>query len=176
MASREKRISISIGEDTRSKNTRQEYLQSDSIFPVCSPTLLPSGSSLRHLDDLRMFELLDVSASPSDGAASDWTSWLSSCGEGGGVRKRTLRFGSSLLALQAAIAGTGVALARGWVAEPDLLAGSLVKPIDVEVSSEDPYYVVYHKGLENCEEVLCFREWLFDTVNSKNGAQASTLT
>lgn len=159
-----KSVSITIGPD-RDKNARQDFLQGDSIFPVCSPNLLPSAG-LQHVSDLRGFELLEVSGTDGKGRGSNWLSWLSLCGDEARVRKPMLRFGDSLLAIQAAVAGSGIALARGWVAGPDLLSGSLVRPLNVEVSSEDAYYLVYPRNLEGCEQVVCFREWLFEAVRS----------
>jgi LysR family glycine cleavage system transcriptional activator len=164
VAQKDKNITISIGEGKRSKNTRQDYLQQDSIFPVCSPTLLPQGAPLRDVGDLKMFELLDVAGPVADGVDSEWMSWLSICGDGTVIRKPTLRFGNSLGTIQAAIAGSGIALARGWVAGPDLLSGALVKPIDIEVRSQDPYYLIYPRAFENHDAIISFREWLFETI------------
>jgi len=162
--SKVKHVSITIGPDGSGKDTRRDFLRNDSIFPVCSPRLLPSGSRLSDISDLKRFELLEVSDPDGNGSGSDWLSWLSLCGEEMRPQKPMLRFGDSLLAIQAAIAGSGIALARGLAAEPDLLSGSLVKPLNVEVNSEHAYYFVYSRDLEGCDEVACFREWLFEVV------------
>jgi LysR family transcriptional regulator, glycine cleavage system transcriptional activator len=173
MMSKVRSVSIAIGPDKRDNNTRQEFLQNDSIFPVCSPKLIPA-EGLQHVSDLKRFELLEVSASRHYQAnRSDWLSWLSMHGEEARFRTPALRFGDSLLAIQAAIAGSGIALARGWVAEPDLLSGSLVKPLDMEVSAEEAYYLVYPRDLDSCEQVICFREWLFEAAGSPTSARHS---
>ncbi|WP_456720482.1 LysR substrate-binding domain-containing protein [Bradyrhizobium sp. USDA 4350] len=174
MTGKVRSVSIAIGADKRDNNTRQEFLQNDSIFPVCSPNLLPA-EGLRRVSDLKRFELLEVSASGHGQASrSDWLSWLSTCGEEARLRKPTLCFGDSLLAIQAAVAGSGIALARGWVAEPDLLSGSLVKALNMEVSADEAYYLVCPRDLDNCEQVARFREWLFEAVGAPICARNSS--
>ena len=64
------------------------------------------------------------------------------------------------LAIDAAIAGQGIALARSALADLDLGAGRLVRPIPEEVSAKFAYWIVCPKRNAARPNIRRFRKWL----------------
>jgi LysR family transcriptional regulator, glycine cleavage system transcriptional activator len=96
-------------------------LFSETVFPVCSPSLRLSGNP----EELPRHTLLqeDHVASPE----KDWSTWLELLGFGRDAKATIVRFYSFSAALAAAIAGAGIALGRQPLIDPDLAAGRLVR-------------------------------------------------
>ncbi len=97
-------------------------LFSETVSPVCSPSLLLSGSP----DALWRHTLLqeDHGASPE----KDWSTWLALLGCGPDTKTTIVRFHTFNAALAAAIAGAGIALGRQPLIDAELEAGRLVRP------------------------------------------------
>jgi LysR family transcriptional regulator, glycine cleavage system transcriptional activator len=74
----------------------------------------------------------------------------------------------SLLMIEAAINGQGVALVNGHLVEEDLASGRLVKLFGVEVEDDYAHWVVWDNSSPRLAEVLPFVGWL--------AAEFSTLT
>ena len=88
--------------------------------------------------------------------------WLQRAGVKGVNANRGPVFLGSDLAIQAAIQGEGVALARSALVEDDLLAGRLVQPFDISLPGVWSYYIVCPpKHLER-KRVAAFRDWLLE--------------
>ena len=96
-------------------------LFSETVFPVCSPSLLLAGNP----EELPRHTLLqeEHAASPE----KDWGTWLDLLGFGRDAKATVVRFYSFSAALAAAIAGAGIALGRQPLIDPDLAAGRLVR-------------------------------------------------
>ena len=62
--------------------------------------------------------------------------------------------------LQAAILGDGIALARSSLAELDLAAGRLVKPLDISIPCPWRHVVVSLEETLSRPNVAAFHEWL----------------
>ncbi len=62
--------------------------------------------------------------------------------------------------IQAAVAGQGVALARGALAAIDLAAGRLVRPFQLTLPSAFAYYLVYPEANAERPKVIAFQDWL----------------
>jgi LysR family glycine cleavage system transcriptional activator len=60
----------------------------------------------------------------------------------------------------AAVAGKGVALARGVLAHDALVSGRLVRPFELSLPSEFAYYIVCPDNKANRPKIVAFREWL----------------
>ena len=82
-------------------------LFSETVFPVCSPSLRLSG------DPAELPRLTLLQEDLTDHVASrekDWSTWLELLGCGGDARVTIVRFYTFSAALAAAVAGEGVAL------------------------------------------------------------------
>ena len=131
-------------------------LCSEVLFPVCSPSLLRDGPGLACVRDLSRHVLLH------DQDRNGWQTWLRQVGaselavSGGPV------FNQTSLAIDAAVAGQGVALARSALASLDLQAGRLVRPLDDAVPAKFAYWIVCPKATAASPKIARFRDWLLD--------------
>jgi len=141
---------------------RVDCLLSEEVFPVCSPRLLEGEHPLRELEDLRWHTLLHVDGYVQDGYWPDWNMWLQSAGMGDMVLRRTLRFSHTVLALQAAASGHGVALGSRVLAGNDLKEGRLVRPFAHGSHMSFAYYMVCPEALADEPRIAAFREWIIE--------------
>ena len=103
-------------------------LSNDRVFPVCAPALLDGPRPLRLPADLCSHTLIHDTTVPAGAGAPDWRAWLAARGCEGVDAAKGLRVNATAAAVQAAIAGQGVALGRGLLVADDLAAGRLVRP------------------------------------------------
>lgn len=136
-----------------------EKLHAVEVFPVAAPELVARG--LRRPEDLARFTLLHEEGMPGDaGNTVDWAMWLAASGITGVDAGRGLRFNVISLAMEAAIAGRGVLLARSLFAADDLAAGRLVRPFGDARATEFGLYFVTTPGLMRVAKVRDFRDWI----------------
>jgi LysR family glycine cleavage system transcriptional activator len=132
-------------------------LCAETLFPVCSPKLLTGRNALRTLDDLRRFPLLHVDDRQG---RNQWSQWL----DFAGVRDVDLARGPVMnqasMAIDAAVDGQGVALARTALVAWDLIGGRLVRPFDLEMPVPFAYWIVCPKPSAKLAKIVAFSEWL----------------
>ena len=141
-----------------------EKIMSEDIFPVCSPVLLQQSLALRATSDIKHHRLLHAEHSTSDETAPNWSKWLRLvCPETLNIvnASKGMFYSPALLSIDAAIAGEGIALAKGKWVQDDLSAGRLVQPFEDILHSEFDYYLVYPQGTTSARVTL-FRKWLFE--------------
>ena len=126
----------------------------EEIYPVLSPSLLERGPPLTEPDDLQHYTLLH------DLSSRDWPVWLEMAGASQVNAERGPFFNMTAMALDAAVTGQGVALARRALATQDLLAGRLVRPFPQTMTSERGYFIVCHNASADRPKVTRFRDWL----------------
>jgi len=135
----------------------------ETVFPVCSPHLLKDGEKTLALSELADWQLIH------DHQREGWTEWLKDVGENpanypldsGPV------FNHSSLAIDAAIAMQGVALARSALVELDLKANRLVRPVARETAAKFGYWIVHEKSRASDSVLAAFKQWLLDQLNPK---------
>jgi DNA-binding transcriptional LysR family regulator len=138
--------------DGRWKGYETEALFSADLFPVCAPAL---AARLRTPGDLRQHTLLLVAH-----ALEEWPLWLRAAGLKWKPEKRSPRFDTYALALQAAVDGLGVAMAlRPYVAD-DLAAGRLVAPFRKTVPAGKAWYLLWGPARRDDPALVAFRAWL----------------
>ncbi|TGQ96303.1 transcriptional regulator, partial [Mesorhizobium sp. M1C.F.Ca.ET.204.01.1.1] len=98
------------------------------IIPVCSPALLVSGPPLKEPRDLFNHTLAHIEWSRQGVTWPNWSMWMHAAGVDDFDDSRTLVFGSSTDATQAALDGNAVALADFAMVANDLSQGRLVRP------------------------------------------------
>lgn len=124
-----------------------------ALFPVCAPKL---AAELKAPKDLRHVALLEVAHAPRD-----WPDWLSAAGLDPAALRKRLSFDYSAYAIQAALDGLGVALARQPYVADDLAAGRLVKPFSLSVEDETRgWHLIYQQAAREDAAFAVFREWL----------------
>jgi LysR family glycine cleavage system transcriptional activator len=117
-----------------------EKLIDEVVFPVISPRALERGPALRKPGDLARYPLLHDEALIDDPRRVDWPGWFALAGEHRVNTDRGIRFSHAYLAIEAALAGDGVALARRTLVAEDLARGRLVAPIGPVVPSGLTYW------------------------------------
>ena len=94
-------------------------LADETVFPVASPTLVGNRPNLA-AEAVLALPLIRHARQP-------WTTWLRAAGLPHGEPPPAIVFDDAALVIDAAVAGHGVALARGRIAERDLVACRLVR-------------------------------------------------
>jgi LysR family glycine cleavage system transcriptional activator len=137
-----------------------ELVAVDEVFPVCSPKLCKGRHPLKKLADLRHFTLLHYPCMLKNHVFADWATWLSLAGMEGLDSTRTLTFYPGTMAIDAAVAGTGIALGKAIVVADDLLSGRLVRPFDIDVGLRSEHHIVFPKATRDHPSHVAVREWL----------------
>ncbi len=149
-------------------NVDCERLLDEELVPVCCPDLLRGERPLSSPADLRDATLIHVLI-----RIGQWRNWLDAAGIGGIDPERGPKFQNTPLALEAAMAGMGVAIAnRAFVAD-HLRDGRLVIPFDQDLPTECAYYLLYPKQGPQGKGAIAFREWIRDVLESEREAELS---
>jgi LysR family glycine cleavage system transcriptional activator len=149
-----------------------ERILRETVFPVCSPLLQQNGALPRHPADLAGFTLLHDASPDLDPSCPDWGMWLKAAGVDGVAVDRGLRFNQSSLVLEAAIAGQGVALAKGQLAAEDLRTGRLVRPFKMAQKLDFAYFLVCPPRKTSLGKVAAFQSWLHAQAGRDETAEA----
>lgn len=134
-------------------------LMSEEVFPVCSPSLLRSRK-LKQPDDLASFRLIHDTTMERHATFPTWATWLKVAGARRADARRGLRINSSIMSLQAAIEGHGIALARSVIVAEDLRERRLVRPLRTACPTNYSYYLIYPAGLPLSRSASAFCHWL----------------
>src|SRR5262245_23059748 len=116
-------------------------LCTEQLFPVCSPKLLNGRTALRTPSDLARFTLLHVSD------REGWRQWLDFAGIKGVDPSRGPVLSQASMAIDAAVDGQGIALARTALAAWDLIGGRLTRPFDIPMPVSYGYWIVCSKAV-----------------------------
>lgn len=126
----------------------------EQIFPVCSPQLLKGRRALRAPADLAQHSLLHVND------PSHWNRWLQHFRVKGVDGTRGMVFNQASMAIDAAIQGQGVAMARTALAAWDLLGGRLARPFHQALAAPFAMWIVCPKATADLPKIATFRQWL----------------
>jgi len=129
-------------------------LCTEEMFPVCSPKLLNGRNRLRTPSDLNRFALLHVDD------RQGWRQWLDFADVGDVDAARGPILSQASMAIDAAVDGQGVALARTALAAWDLIGGRLVRPFDIAMPVSFAYWIVCSKAVAKLPKIGAFSDWL----------------
>ena len=135
-------------------------LMPEEVYPACSPALLGRVRRLREPDDLAHFKLIHDTTLAGLAGFPTWSTWLKAAGARKVDARPGLRINSSIMALQAAIEGQGVVLARSVIADADLREGRVVRPLPQARPTHYGYYLVYPSGTPLGRPAAAFCHWL----------------
>jgi LysR family glycine cleavage system transcriptional activator len=136
----------------------------ESLLPVCSPELL-ARHPMKTPEDLLAAPLLHHSHRP-------WTLWLSHFGVEAPPQAGMI-FEDSVMLLEAAAQGIGVALARSGLIEQDLRSGRLVRPFATDVASELGFWAVWRSDSRKLRRIHALRDWLIEAAGGGEAAEAA---
>ena len=137
-----------------------EELMREEVFPVCAPDLMDGDEGVKTPEDLINVPLIHDDSSLDDESCPDWAMWLKAAGVTVREGQPALHFNQTSLAIEAAIAGRGVVLAKRTIAQEDLRAGRLVRPFRHAHPVEFAYYMVCPKAKKDMPKVESFMNWL----------------
>ncbi|MET3553830.1 transcriptional regulator GcvA [Burkholderia sp. 567] len=132
-----------------------ELLAPLDIFAVASPKLLDGGPPIRTPADLSAHPLLHD-------AHDLWPEFIEKLGgKGRADPTKGPRFSQSLLAIDAAVAGQGIALTSEPLVERDIAEGRLRRVFDFSFPMSLGFYVVFPQANAHSEALQAMRRWLF---------------
>jgi LysR family glycine cleavage system transcriptional activator len=138
-----------------------ELLMNVEAIPVCSPSLLSRPNfPLKELKDLRHHTLIHIDTAVKDKGLPNWADWLSTAKLKDVDPLRGSVFDSSYLALEATIAGHGVALGLSPLVKLDLESGRLVRPFKLALPSPFSFWIVCKRETANTTKFRAIRDWL----------------
>ncbi|RWC53276.1 transcriptional regulator GcvA [Mesorhizobium sp.] len=145
---------------------RAHRLFDNILIPVCSPSLLTSGPPLREPRDLFNHTLAHIEWSRQGVTWPNWRMWMAAAGVTDFDDSRTVVFGTSTDAVQAALDGNAVALADFAMVANDLSQGRLVQPFELglRVAPEFAYFLVYPESTGDDPRIVAFREWILEEI------------
>ncbi|GAA0600276.1 LysR substrate-binding domain-containing protein [Craurococcus roseus] len=128
-------------------------LGTEVVTPLCAPEL---AAGIRSPHDLLRHTLIE-----SDNKRVRWPAWFAANGLPA-PEPRGPRFDRSFLSLSAAADGLGVALESLLLAERELAAGRLARPL--EGACEDVFYtghwLVFPRAKQHLRPLVAFRKWI----------------
>jgi LysR family glycine cleavage system transcriptional activator len=137
-----------------------ELLLEDRMFPVCSPELLMrygQRNPARVFAEAPLLHDISVDRDPAD---PSWKMWLKASGLEEIDWRKGSRFNQTALALDAALAGLGIALAPAALVSTDLAAGRLVRLANEEWKGGFAYYLVHPADKAELPSLQRFKSWL----------------
>lgn len=129
------------------------------MFPVCSPRLLETQVLNAPRDLAHALLLADVNLTPTE---TTWRHWLEAAGVPEIDATRGLQFSNTYLAIEAALAGRGVALAQEAMVVDELAAGRLVRPFELEIQGALNHWILTLPEKADQPAVRRFRGWLIE--------------
>ncbi|SFJ92138.1 DNA-binding transcriptional regulator, LysR family [Bosea sp. OK403] len=132
---------------------RAEPLARETLLAVCAPRYR-ERLHLASTPDILRCVLLRHSWQP-------WAPWLRAAGLPLKQHDDGPGYADAGLLIDAAIAGEGVALARGILVKPEIAAGRLVALGDVRIRDEHAYHLVRPLGTSRLDPAIdAFRDWM----------------
>lgn len=142
-----------------------ELLFPFEVYPVCSPALQAGKDPVLEPNDLARQVLLHD-------AHGLWPLFLEQFGVAEPMAmSRALKFSQTSLALDAALAGQGVALASDPLVAEDLAAGRLCRPLEISMKSDMGFYIVAPRSPRNAGHVKRMRDWLLAESRSDQASR-----
>lgn len=152
---------ILIGAWTAPEGFVSQKMRDNRWYPVCAPALY------EQLDQDDPGSLLNFPLYSTE-EGSDWTLWMQQQGLPVPLAPDIRHFNLALLAIRAALAGKGIALAHDFVAEDLIQAGRLMSLKQFTYSLPWGQYYLHHRSSShNADEIGTFIRWLQQEVGQE---------
>ena len=152
-------VAIAHGMQQARDGVVADWLMNEDLIPVCCPSLVAPEGPLATPADIGKVTLLQVV--PRMG---QWRTWLEAAGVHDVPAERGPRFQSTPIALEAALAGAGIAIANRRFVAPHLESGRLVLPFDVDMPGASEYFLLYPLARRDDHVIRAFRSWLLNLM------------
>ncbi|MFA3918747.1 transcriptional regulator GcvA [Ruegeria hyattellae] len=128
------------------------------LIAVCHPDLVSGPKPIQSPHDLLNHVLLEDTH-------GQWPLFLETAlGEQPVKDAKTMAFSQTSMAIDAALASQGIALANREFVEADLRASRLCQPVEFSMETDEGYYVVAPREPRNPAIVSIVRRWLAEQV------------
>ena len=97
----------------------------------------------------------------------DWAAWLAIAGAPEVDWRGGQQFSNTYLAIEAALAGRGVALGESALVQDELASGRLVKPFDIELQSTYSQWILTLPEKADRPDIRRFRTWLIAQADAE---------
>lgn len=134
-------------------------LPTETIVPLCSPTLLEGEHPIRTITDLRHHTLIH-----SEGCLVGWRDFMRLHRKTPIDISRGPRFDRSFMAISAAADGGGVCLESLLLVQRELETGRLVAPFGFDGLKVNGYTLNLLKSCADLPKVRSFQDWLFEEL------------
>lgn len=145
------------------KGTVQEVLLKEYMFPVCSPDLVNRLGRPSWPDELLAFPLIGRHRSELEERKTQppsWLHWFAKYGLNDVRVPASMILPNTSMAIQAAIDGTGVALARSAHITNQLERGQLIALFEPAPPTDSAYCFRTQAGQQSTLPMQAFRQWL----------------
>lgn len=154
-------LAVRLGSPPFGASLQEHLLFSNDILAVAAPSLVRDCELPLSVSELaalpRLHDDHDL-----------WPLILHGCDTGSGEGARGMRFNQTALALDAAIAGQGVALSSGFLVSRDLESGRLAVVARTHLDSSSALYLLHRKGVQRSSAVLRVVHWLRDMAGKSS--------
>lgn len=135
---------------------RTDRLYAEYLIPVCAPSLLTGEKPLKTPSDLIYHTLLH------DTSRRDWQAYVRQLEIQNqiNVQQGPIFSHSSMVILQAAVHGQGVALVNNVMARSEIESGRLVRPFQDVLVSKNAFYLVCQDSQAELGKIAAFRQWI----------------
>lgn len=128
------------------------------ITPVCSPSYLENSNQLNKISDLQKHALIHLEERYT--SRLDWQRLFDNFGLNYRHSNADETFNDYAIVLQATIEGQGVALGWKHLVNPLIEQGILVAPLDLEIKTDHPFYILMPKDKTTNKSAQILKEWL----------------
>jgi LysR family glycine cleavage system transcriptional activator len=135
-------------------------LYSEDMYPVCTPQFA-QARGIRRVEDIVGAPLLHLRSRP-------WSIWLEKFGVEGSPASE-IWFDDSLLLMEAAAQGLGMALVVEGMVHEELQAGRLVRPLGETHAAGVDVYMVWRPDSPKLARIHALRDWLTDEIEGRHG-------
>ena len=152
-------VDLAIRRGPKNWSRRNCWRISDEVlFTMCSPAYLERAGPVRDFADLKNHAIIH-NAEPFR-ERMQWHEWLTRNGHGEIELPETLTLNDYQLAIQACIAGEGIALGWSFTTQGLVDRGVLVKPLPEEVATDRAFYLIGSEKENFTGNKLKFIRWV----------------
>jgi len=147
-------LSVRQGTPPFGNSVDAELLYAIEYIVVCSPALMTAENPPSSIAELKNHVLLHD-------AHNLWPLFFLEAPElSTATLPKSLKFNQTSLAMDAAIAGQGIALVSSVLAKRDIRAGRLCQPFEAHLKGDQGYYIVTPKSPRNPKATSRMKTWL----------------
>ena len=161
-------VAIRYASSMSTELTAREIFR-DAFFPMCAPEMLASGAHpIKRAADLLRYPLILYHSFNSDPSAPTWRRWLATARSvdpdlPGVAKAWDLSFREELHAIDAVVAGQGIAICSDVVVRHELESGRLVKAHDLSLPGYG-YYLVHLPDHPRLATIAAFSNWMRSVI------------